>query len=314
MTVFFNFNNLSLFGNRNGFEKRRLVAIAAACSFIFSGCSPARESKISADTATGIVNGQVVNSDPRRNAKTVSSLSSRVVMISYETADDGVVTCTGALLPGNVVLTAAHCIAPHEIPMLVGFGTQFNLEKDLPANYVTRPVVKRTHHPDYDSIDDQLKAGADLGMVKFSGKMPAGYSTFEVPGSRDAIIQAATLRPDDTLFMIGFGVTSYNSDDSGTLRYTTRPGSARLKSTDYDEPAEVITVSQPQNGVCSGDSGGPLAVYRKNTPVLVGITSAVGNSTNDSDSALCNGQSYFISVNLQRKWITKTYRELKATK
>uniref|UniRef100_A0A2A4JT69 Peptidase S1 domain-containing protein n=1 Tax=Heliothis virescens TaxID=7102 RepID=A0A2A4JT69_HELVI len=81
----------------------------------------------------------------------------------------------------------------------------------------------------------------------------------------------------DIAIASGFGKTSNVGSASEELRYVDLPvmdndGCALIYGP-FVQPSNVCTAGTSNKGICTGDSGGPLAVVRNNSPLLIGITS-----------------------------------------
>jgi V8-like Glu-specific endopeptidase len=74
-----------------------------------------------------------------------------------------------------------------------------------------------------------------------------------------------------------------------------------------------MVLDQSQNGVCGGDSGGPLYAYENGRLIFIGVTSAgIDHKTTRLDQApkICSGIALFASVVEKLEWIQKTSSEL----
>ena len=137
--------------------------------------------------------------------------------------------------------------------------------------------------------------------MHFQGIMPLGFTTFDFPTGID-------VGASDKLIMSGYGVTNEANDDGGVLRVTSLPGS-RLFRDDRDKL--IFAVDQHDTGVCSGDSGSPLMVYRDHKLQIIGVTSSVFNPYANSKDEICNYGSIFVDVSQHQDWLKTTYDLLK---
>jgi V8-like Glu-specific endopeptidase len=271
-----------------------------------SGAGVCDKSGIDGSTyLNGIVNG--------RKLGQFNPISSQIVNLIFynDSAHTSMSICTGSLLPGNVVLTAAHCIAQSASDMhvlftnnvycAIGRGSDGSLAYDPE---VSREVTAIRVHPEYAGTESRPDPDHDLGMLHFAGTLPFGFKTFDFPTGVD--VQAG-----DKLIMSGYGVTNEANDDGGVLRITSLPGN-RLYHDDQDKL--VMVVDQHDTGVCSGDSGSPLMVYKSDKLQIVGVTSSVFNPQAKSSDEICNYGSIFVDVSQQQTWLKSTYDTLKDKK
>lgn len=241
-----------------------------------------------------------------------NDLSATTVLIVQKKYDDKTSICTGTLIAPDTVLTAAHCTSAWGSKYKVAFSNNI----DCVATQVdvkTREVTAQATHPDYSYYGKTLQADVDIAILKFSGGLPEGYTFRELPS------RTYQINPDNDLVVTGYGSTDYYSDDAGTLRFTTAAGNrlsdsyitARSKKSTQVKDAFVL--EQKQNGVCSGDSGGPLYTYDNGKLVLIGVTSsgiAIDESVNTDKPAICNGVSLFTDLRKQMDWIETQLRSL----
>ncbi len=290
-----------------------------ACALIFAllalaACSPGPKAsdELKAEPANceitgksfGIVGGDILSSDNDLSASTVM-----VVHIDYK---DEVSICTGTLIDTDKVLTAAHCTSPFGKKTAIAFTNNSTCLTQAPKRTL-RVVTEEAIHPDYSYwVKSWDNASHDLAIMKFKGDIPAGYKIRELPSTD------FTTTPSDNLVMTGYGTTTEKSGDSGTLRFTTASASRlltdfRLALNDSIVTAKnTLILEQPENGVCTGDSGGPLYVHSERGLTLVGITSmGVDHKTRDEkNTRTCHGVALFTDVRAHLEWIQKKKNSL----
>ncbi len=182
--------------------------------------------------------------------------------------------CSGTLIRGDVVLTAAHCLdagkrkpkpmAPTALAVYVG---------DRPADDILEHlyIVKELAiHPDYNS---RLNVN-DIALIRLS--TPVSEPVQPVPalppalGFTDADIGA-------TLNFAGFGRTE--TGESGVKLQVDLPlagvGCVVEGCPDGGDTSSHISYVQTgaNGGPCSGDSGGPAFLFRDGSPYVAGVTS-----------------------------------------
>jgi secreted trypsin-like serine protease len=241
----------------------------------------------SSEYMPGIVNGQKLKSG--------NSISSRLVTISLLKNGDSYI-CTGALLSGNIVLTAAHCLGDSLAETKILFSNNINCINKENSSELIRSVVDGKIHPAYsENISDHSH---DIALLKFEGSLPSGFQFFSDPNEDSEIARS-------THFILsGYGVTDYFNNDSGVLRITQIPVSHMLPEVD----SNLIRLDQHKSGVCSGDSGGPLLVFSENRLKIIGVTVTVKG---DTDLSMCKSESGFVKVKSHITWLNRSLNSLR---
>lgn len=285
------------------------LAAMTACSGSGGGENAAAACEIEG-SSYGIIQGETLSSG--------NALSKSTVMVIHIQDDNHAEICTGTLIDSDKVLTAAHCTSRSSSEKtLVAFSNSFGCvtKSQTNAKQLARPVVAKEINSSYSyarnkSVDN---ATNDLAVLKFSGGMAKGYSVRPLPTSSYDPATATEI------VMSGYGITDEKNEDSGTLRFT-RANPSRLKKEFYMrglkktiQVDKTLIMEQPENGVCSGDSGGPL--YAKNqdgTLTLIGVTSMVAdnNAEYSWNAKVCHGVSIFVDVRAQLDWIQRAVQSL----
>lgn len=237
----------------------------------------------------GIVNGKTLSAG--------NAFSSRVVgIVMMDAKGDISGICTGSLLPGNVVLTAAHCVDDNKMGIV--FSTNWECSG---KNTQVRAVVQKAVHPQANNGDSVPN---DLALLKFSGDVPSGYTPFQLPNSH------AHVRQSEKMVMVGYGRTGFSKDNDLKLRITSKVAqSDQTYAYLTKDNKEILVVEQKDTGVCKGDSGGPLIVVRQGVPQVVGVTSRVANP-DAPESALCSGVGVYVDTSAHADWIRQTHARM----
>lgn len=193
--------------------------------------------------------------------------------------------CTGTVLAPDVVLTAAHCVAPaadYAVALLSGAAPKL------------LPAARIALHPRFDL--DQFRTRRptpDLALVKLAEPLPAAFRPAR-------LADAGGLPPKGAEFLIaGFGVTADGATKSaGTLRTVLLPN---IGSTG----GIMVRLSRAEGGAgaCTGDSGGPA--FRDGA-----VAGVVGWATAPGGARGCGGVTGVTLVSLHRDWIDVTLKAL----
>ena len=199
-------------------------------------------------------------------------------------------SCTGTLIARDVILTAAHCVAP---------GTNYKM-----VDYKSKPprlldIKRAAAHPQFN-MQSLLahRATADVALLQLASPPPAQPATFG-----GALMPVAV---GQRLTVVGMGVAVRGDGRSGgvaraaSLSVTGRPGTLQIRLVD---PSTNNT--RAGLGACTGDSGAPAFLDSNGGSVIVGVVSW---STGPNNASGCGGLTGVTPLALYRDWILKTVR------
>lgn len=202
--------------------------------------------------------------------------------------------CTGTALARDLVLTAAHCVAPAATYRVVAF-------KGAPAMAIATIMV----HPRYDPQSFALnRATADVALLKLAAALPEPIAPAPL-GRANAPVAVG-----NHLVIAGFGVTAAGSDAgiamarTAMLVATGQPGTLQIRLFDPATRGE-----RPGLGACTGDSGAPAFREIDGRLTVIGVVSW---STGPKLSAGCGGLTGVTPLTRYRDWIVQTAGKLGA--
>jgi len=216
----------------------------------------------------------------------------RSLVMIVGTRSNGVNVCTGAALARDLVLTAAHCVAPAATYSVL-------TSKNAPTMAIKTIQV----HPRYDPQSFALnRATADVALVKLAVALPESF--VQVPLEH----AAASIAVGDRFVIAGFGVTTAGSDSgiglarAAALVATGQPGTLQIRLFDPATKGD-----RPGLGACTGDSGAPVLRDVNGRLLVIGVVSW---STGPKLGAGCGGLTGVTPLVRYRDWILQAAGKL----
>ncbi|MGQ3675618.1 S1 family peptidase [Xanthobacter sp. TB0139] len=194
-------------------------------------------------------------------------------------------SCSGAVLAHDLVLTAAHCVAP-------AGDYAVALVDEAPPRLL--PAARIIVHPRFNSGQFKSRRPTpDLALIKLAGPLPARFTPVR--------LSSAGIPPKgSTLLLAGYGMVRDGAESSaGTLRMASLPSIG----TTGGFMVRLSRGSKGGAGACTGDSGGPSF----QNGALAGITSW---ATAPHGRRGCGGVTGVTLVSLNRDWINQTAQTL----
>ena len=263
---------------------RGTVPLAALCVAL-GAAVPA--SAASHGVRPRIVNGITSAGFPATAALLVTDIAGQPDTLATE--------CTATVIGCRTALTAAHCVCPND----AATARQCRGREADPADFavflqhggvfgVTAVAVDPTYH---------FGVRGDLALLTLDAA---------VDGIAPSPINMTGALPFGTLVtIVGFGVTTDDSNDTGLLR-AGKALTARCTEGVPDATNICWAFANPlgpagdDSNTCSGDSGGPLFVDVGDGPVLAGVTSG------GFPTCAPNSFSWDTDVFSERDWIVQT--------
>jgi secreted trypsin-like serine protease len=200
-------------------------------------------------------------------------------------------SCTGALIARDIILTAAHCIAPGTTYKMVDYKSQ-------PPRLLDIKRVSR--HPQFNTQSLRAhRATADVALVQLTAPL-----ALKIPAMLGSALMPITV--GQRLTVVGMGVAIVGNGRSGgvarvaSLSVTGRPGALQIRLVD-----PTTNNTRAGLGACTGDSGAPTFLDTSGGSVIVGVVSW---STGPNNASGCGGLTGVTPLALYRDWITKVAR------
>lgn len=264
------------------------------------------------DVSTYIVNG---------TSTTVSTYPAFVNLFYYRESITGYtygMYCGGTMLDSTHVLTAAHCVTdedsePNESYLLYTVVAQVDNLSNFPSN-ATYVRAKSFYYPDDYQYSSTNLWPNDIAIIELESELNvSGSST--LPDDDTYRLGSDGTDDDDNDYSftaVGHGKTSTSSSVSDELLETSMdyvPNdtcSGDLANINDSQlcfkGSETDTTTNLSNGICSGDSGGPIYTDYTGSLVQVGITS-FGPSTCGSAIGSSGVDAVFTEVYDYEDWI-----------
>ncbi len=242
---------------------------------------------------------------------------------------------TATLITDTVAITAAHCIEsePEHIQVLFGLELSSLIEsQDVETRSLfIKPVTAVLVHPLWTVDHNKPEEWSDLALVRFTGKLPAGYKPATWLGDENALTTGASVT------VAGFGATlvkihHINEKKFPNLEKAIASGEIVCDETFENEKkrcyrieflgdddlkmtmaliesrslGEVRLNESHGHGTCVGDSGGPAFVEKNGIYYYFGLTSR-GSDT-------CDGYGIYTNALHFKTWVDESIRLLSISK
>ncbi len=200
--------------------------------------------------------------------------------------------CSGVLVAPDVVLTATHCL------LMPARYQVFALDRSF-RPLVRNVVATKTHGDFVVGQNPKQQSGVDLALLKLDGSLTDDFQPI-------AIETRIPVRPEQELFLAGYGSISYKNEKSArTLR------TAKLLALAVNQPPNnLIIAGDPKRrsdttgaGACRGDSGGPALVLTKQGYALAGIASWSARARRSKENYPCGGITAITPLAPHARWL-----------
>ena len=186
------------------------------------------------------------------NGQTCNDKESRVAYLVMQYENGAIGSCSGTLIKGNVILTAAHCLVPDEDGWVIRIYA-----------YVAGMAYRAI---DYNFnvlyLNGSEYAQSDIGYVVLETSLP--YKPMPLV-SKKASASKGTIGAIAGYGLSNLGSSYYvNNEDL-------RAGFATIEGTTANSVVARFQNVKSQSNICEGDSGGPLTIYENGEWRLLGV-------------------------------------------
>lgn len=248
------------------------IFISVSMAFIFSSCGLNVDNIKNDKSALNIVNGVELKND-------VTTIGLATVYLINQSNES---FCSGVLIDGYTVITAAHCLTslfPNSFSVMFSNNGQHKSIKNY--NFIVHPKYGTTKETaDYDIAllrleRDAVKDGlGNIAKIDFDNNIK--------------------LKKQDNVIIAGYGETKNINQPKGILRTIT----SKIISPVNDKNMFFSVKGLKENQtVCFGDSGGPAYYLKNNTYFVVGT---IINTRNN-----CEGINDITHIHYYKTWIKK---------
>mgnify|MGYP000194305955 CR=1 FL=1 len=199
--------------------------------------------------------------------------------------------CGGTVIDSRHVITAAHCVKAKD-------GLQWDRIELVTGDHEvdSSRVIRRTAHQAVCHAGADTYLSNDIAIVKLDQPLPKEI----VPAQIDDF-RRPTVKPGGIALAAGWPVTGPKAGQTSLQKVP-------LSVTDVEWPG-FITVTSPfgrMEGVCQGESGGPLLSTTNGYQSVAGVLSGIEPGTNDHTGEPCmkaGYDMYYTPIAAYRDWI-----------
>jgi len=203
--------------------------------------------------------------------------------------------CGGTVIDSQWIVTAAHCVAADSswdrVEIIAGDS---NLDSGTATHRVSRNAVCHSGF-EFDGLKD------DVALIKLDQPLPG-----HIPPAQIDQQNATSARRGASALVAGWPVTGLKAGERNLNK-------TQVQLTDVEVPGYITAVSQSggPDGVCRGESGGPLLTYGSYGFQLAGVLSGIqpGTQNGQGEECVLSGyEMYFTPIAAFRGWMDNVRR------
>ena len=198
--------------------------------------------------------------------------------------------CGGTVIDSQWIVTAAHCVAADSswdrVEVIAGDS---NLDSGTATRRVSRNAVCHSGF-EFDGLKD------DVALIKLDQPLPGN-----IPPAQIDQQGTTSARRGSTALVAGWPVTGLKAGERNLNK-------TQVQLTDVQVPGYITAVSASggPDGVCRGESGGPLLTYGSYGLQLAGVLSGIqpGTQNGQGEECVLSGyEMYFTPIAAFRHWM-----------
>lgn len=212
--------------------------------------------------------------------------------------------CGGTVVDNQWIVTAAHCVYDKDSGQMVLDMDDFSIEVTVASDLMRPGAIRKVDYAVVHAGFDYDRLSNDITMLKLDKPLPGAIKSAKLDDHRRPSVSVGGIT-----LAAGFPVTGMKA---GQQILQTVPLS--IKKVEWPG---YITVASPTNrveGVCRGESGGPILGVANGRHQLAGILSGIEVGTENSQGEPCmqpGYEMYFTPIAAYRLWMDNVWFKCK---
>jgi secreted trypsin-like serine protease len=227
----------------------RVFLITIACHILIA-CN--KTTKLQIKNSHPIVGGEILQKE--------DPLFCYVVLIQNENKNPSDISyCSGVLISGRYILTAAHCIST--IEGSVG-RIAFPLSESVLRFNNNQIKIHKNYTP--ENLKGDYERLRDIAIIRLNDDPPFPYKSL-------ALSPAGLQYPPEFFAkVVGYGAKQGSILKKEVQDLTLKFATLKINEFNFESP--YFEAQQRQSGICFGDSGGPVIIGNEQENFLIGLS------------------------------------------